>query len=141
MCRTGRRELTQTGTWRDMVSSAPMNTRCIGYNRRGYDVSCPNSEEILSSITGIKKSVGDDLVAFLRFMVDEVGIIQRQHCKLVLVGWSAGNWPMLSAYSRLDSFDPREKELLTTLISQIIFYQPPAGNGLAINRTTQGLSS
>lgn len=123
-----------------MASSVPQNARCIGYSRRGYSRSCPNREVDLASISGVKKSAGDDLVTFLQYIVAELGVLQ-QGGKLILVGWSSGAWPIFSAYSRLNLYATQSKEILMTMVSGIIFYETPAGQSLTVDRAPESESS
>lgn len=108
-----------------MLATRPSGTRCIGYNRRGYSGSCSNTDKILQSPTGQRDIIGEDLIAFLRYIVDNVSILNRESNKLALVGWSAGCQVIISAYSHLSSLHPRDKELLTAKINRIIFFEPP----------------
>ncbi|GAA6035252.1 hypothetical protein JCM8097_008784 [Rhodosporidiobolus ruineniae] len=90
-----------SAVWTPLLPHLPPSIRFLAYNQRSYASSSPafNAKE-LGGVDATAQYLGD-LMEFLRFAVEELGVKAKDEGGVVLMGWSKGTVLPLSLLSVL----------------------------------------
>ncbi|GAA5831400.1 hypothetical protein JCM11251_004013 [Rhodosporidiobolus azoricus] len=134
-----------SAVWTPVLPHLPTSLRFLAYNQRSYTGSSPAFESQEEGGIDATAAYLADLMEFVKFAVDELGVETVEEGGIVLLGWSKGNVLSISLLSLLHlasipsatsfaSFLPNDgtlphTSLLTTHLRSILLYEP-AGSAL-----------
>jgi pimeloyl-ACP methyl ester carboxylesterase len=111
--------------------SVSSNVRFVAINRRGYAGSTKYSDDEARVVLGgsdEEKEVyiasrGSEILSFIDTFIRQNRIPPaEERGGVILLGWSIGTFPILSALSQIDSLGHERQELLQSYIKSVILH-------------------
>jgi len=117
-----------------MLETIPPDARAISVSVRGFPGCSSFTEEDLTSGVHVVTRLGHDLAALLVYITENLSLLSNPSSTITLLGWSLGNYSILSAYhlAATGAFSSAETHALLTTVSAYIAYEPP-GDAVAID--------